>query len=62
MINQDGSIQLTKMIKGENYRVIETDGTMSSVWDAKDTIINSTTGVKKTKTRKQWKTIFDKFN
>ena len=62
MINQDGSIQLTKMIKGKNYRVIETDGTMSSVWDAKDTIINSTTGVKKTKTRKQWKTFFDKFN
>lgn len=63
MVDKNGLIQHKKVIAGQSYRVIETKrGKDKTVWAARDVILNETRGDKKELTRKEWKTLFDKFN
>lgn len=55
MVNKDGTIQANATIAGQYYEVSETKrGSSSSIWSARDTIINRTTGRKTEKTRLEW--------
>lgn len=62
MVSKDGSIELNKIVKGQDYRVVLTKrGSSDNVWSARDTILNQTTGQKKELTRKEWYKLFSKF-
>jgi len=62
MVNKDGTIQHTKVVKGQSYRVVATKrGAANGVWFARDTIVNDNTGSRKELTRKEWFKLFKNY-
>ena len=62
MVNKDGTIQYSKIVKGQSYRVVATKrGASDGVWFARDTIVNDSTGTRKELTRKEWFKLFKNY-
>jgi hypothetical protein len=62
MVNKDNSIQREATIRGQRYLVTRTQSYKGGALECLDTIKNLTSGRVLTKSRKEWKKIFNKFN
>ena len=61
MVQKDGTILASATIKGQDYLVVQTKRGSSSIWSARDTIVNLSNGNRKELTRKEWYKLFNKF-
>lgn len=60
MVNEDGTIDKSTTINGQVYEVVASTAN-GRIWQTKDKIRNTTTGVEKELTRFEWKKIFNKY-
>ena len=59
MVDRNGILKANATIKDTKYVVVLTKrGASSSIWSARDTILNENTKEKKELTRKEWRELF----